>query len=308
MWSEFGGPPCWAEWSSEVESTFYYTDNVVLFSSSRRLSLQEDPTQPVIDVTGQGSDSVFEPDLIIGKTWNNRVGTTSLSVRGQGFIFADQSRFTHGTYGLRLEHTLPSQFTLGLRYHYGPNLFLGDNESRRSEREELVEERITTHFWTGTIEQDLGNTLTLRVLGRYGLRLYNENFAHRDTSFWTVGPHVEWKLWPEIALTVGYHFERGVADGRNEPQFRDDVFYINHYVSTELEVEVCEATSVELAFHYERNDFTSDITGDERKDATEDVFQGDVEIRHMLSNAFEVNAGVQRSQRKTSFESRPSLT
>lgn len=304
MWLGLEEQQCWAHWSTEIEGAVYYTDDVSLFSSSRRLALREDPTQPVIDVTGQGSDVVFEPELTIGNTWNNRVGTTSLSIRSQGFIFAEQSRFTHGTYGISLEQTLPSQTTLSLRYHYGPNLFLGDNVDRRSENESPTEERVTTHFLAGTIEQEMLDDLTLRVLGRYGVRLYNENFAHRDTHFWTIGPHVDWELRPGIALTVGYHFERGLADGRNQPQFRDDNSYINHYASTELEVEVYEHTTLELALHYERNNFTSDLTGDERKGATEDVWQGDIEIKHQLSNAVQINVGFQRSQRKASFEPR----
>ncbi|MEC4672997.1 MAG: hypothetical protein VST68_02290 [Nitrospirota bacterium] len=293
-----------AEWTVNMEGAVFYTDDVGLFSSSRRLSLQEDPTQPVVDVTDQGEDVVFEPIFTIGKTFSSRVGETAILFRGQGFVFADHSRFSHGTFGIRLEQTFPSETMVGLRYHYGPNLFLGNNEDRRSGSENLVEERVTTHFLAGTIEREVVGDVRLRVLGRYGLRLYNEAFAQRDTHFWTVGPHMEWEIRPGIELTVGYHFERGLADGRNQPEFHDDVSYINHYVSTELEVGLCAKTTVELALHYEQNDFTSNLKEDERKGATEDVLQGDVEIRHRISDALEVNVGFQRSQRKASFEPR----
>jgi len=291
-----------AEWAINMEGAWFYTDDVGLFSSSRRLSLQEDPTQPVIDVTDQGDDFVFEPVITVGKTLSTRLGKSRISFRGQGFVFVDHHLFSHGTYGVKLEQTLPSEIMLGLRYHFSPNLFLGNNEERRSGRKNLVEERVTTHFWAGTIEREIVDELRLRLLGRYGLRVYNENFAQRDTHFWTVGPHMEWVILPGMEFSVGYHFERGYADGRNQPQLKDDVSYINHYVSTELEVEVFENTTLDLAFHYERNDFTSDIEEDERKGAAEDVLQGDVELRHRLSKALELNAGFQRSQRKASFE------
>lgn len=286
-----------------VEGNIFYTDDTGLFSSSRRLSLQEDPTQPVVDATNQGRDVVFEPVLTIGKTFSSRFGETTMSLRGQGFVFAEQSRFSHGTYGLKLEQAFPSETTLGLRYHYGPNLFLGNNEDRRSESRNPLEERVTTHFWAGTIEQEVVGDLHLRLLGRYGLRLYNDDFAQRDTHFWTIGPHIDWTIQPGISLTMGYHFERGLADGRNQAQFHDDVSYINHYMSTELEVEISESTNLELAIHYERNNFTSDLEADERNGAKEDVWQGDVEIRHQLTDETTLKGGFQRSQRKVSFES-----
>jgi len=50
-----------AGWSAEVENNVYYTDDVALFSVTRRLSLQDDPTQPVVDRPQQGGDFVYEP-------------------------------------------------------------------------------------------------------------------------------------------------------------------------------------------------------------------------------------------------------
>ncbi len=290
----------------QVEGKIFYTDDVSLFSSSRRLSLQEDPTQPVVDVSDQGKDVVFEPVLTVRKTFLSQFGDTTVSLRGQGFVFADQARFSHGTYGLKLDQAFPSGTTVGLRYHYGPNLFLGNNEDRRSESNKLLEERVTTHFWSGIIEREVVGDLRLRVLGRYGLRLYNNDFEQRDTHFWTVGPHIDWKIRPGVAFTMGYHYERGLADERNQSQFHDDVSYINHYVSTELEVEIRESTTMSLALHYERNNFTSDLQKDERNGATEDVWQGEVEIRHQVTDNTTLKSGFQRSQRKASFE--PSTT
>ncbi len=285
-----------------VEGNIFYTDDAGLFSSSRRLSLQEDPTQPVVDVTDQGEDVVFEPVLTIRRSFFSQFGETTVSFRGQGFVFADQTRLSHGTYGLKLEQAFSSKTTVGLRYHFGPNLFLGDNEARRSGSKKLLEERVTTHFWAGTIEREVVDDLRLRLLGRYGLRLYNNDFAQRDTHFWTVGPHIEWTIQPGIGLKMGYHFERGLADGRNQSQFHDDVSYSNHYMSTELEVEISESTTLELAIHYERNNFISDLEEDERNGANEDVWQGDVEIRHQVTDAATLKGGFQRSQRKASFE------
>ena len=300
----------WIEWNTFAEASpainfegkVFYTNDVGLFSSSRRLSLQEDPTQPVLDVSDQSDDVVFEPEFMIHETFTSLFGNCLVALQGQGFVFTEQTQFNHGTYGLRIEQTFTEQTILGLRFHYGPSMFLGDNEDRRPGRDGLTEERVTTYFWAGTLERNIVKNLRLRLLSRYGLRRYNEKFAHRNTNFWTVGPHVDWTILPGLWLRLGYHFEQGLADGRHRTQFRDDVSYINHYASTELEVEIGETTTMEFAIHYERNDFTSDIAQDERNGATEDVFQGDIEIRHRLADHLEISVGFQRSQRKISFE------
>lgn len=38
-----------AEWAFKVDNADYYTDDVVLFCSTHRLSLKDNPTQPKID-------------------------------------------------------------------------------------------------------------------------------------------------------------------------------------------------------------------------------------------------------------------
>ena len=55
--------PAQAEWSITADGNLYYTDDVALFSATRRSNIDGDPSQPVLDVsrTGFGSDMVFEP-------------------------------------------------------------------------------------------------------------------------------------------------------------------------------------------------------------------------------------------------------
>ena len=78
-----------AQWSGEIQNNFFYTDDVGLFSATRRLSLQNDPTQPVVDRTGQGSDMVYEPSVDVRRAFESRWGRTELSAQAQGFIFAE---------------------------------------------------------------------------------------------------------------------------------------------------------------------------------------------------------------------------
>lgn len=54
-----------AEWSVSVDNSLHYTDNVALFSVSRRLSLKDDPTQPMVDRPGQGGDFIYQPSTTV---------------------------------------------------------------------------------------------------------------------------------------------------------------------------------------------------------------------------------------------------
>lgn len=303
-------PSCFRDGEAFAEVTvngraiLFYTDDVGIFSATRRLSRDGDPTQPALDtrLTDKGSDVVFEPDLTIGKAFSNSLGTTELSIRGQGFVYSDHTIYSHGTLRLQAVQRLSDATRIRLRYSYVPNLFLGDNEDRRPGAHGLIGETVTSHIWSARFERNLTQDVQVKLLGRYGLRRYNEAFAHRDTNFWTVGPHLDWRLSHRVVLGLAYHYERGLADGRDQVQFKDDVSYANHFASVDLDVEVVERLSVVAAVHYERNNWTSTIVGDERQGAHEDIIQGELILVKELSEHVRGFVGFQRSNRKQSFE------
>ncbi|MEW6543952.1 MAG: hypothetical protein AB1411_10125 [Nitrospirota bacterium] len=296
--------PAPAQWALEAESNLFYASDVSLFSASRRLALMEDPTQPVVDVTGQGSDMVFEPAAELKRAFTSGGGKTELSAKGQGFVFAQNPVFNHGTLRVELEQDLPWSSLLRLDYYYAPHLFLARNAERRSGTRQPTDEQVTSHIWSAHLEQRPSQAVTIRLLSRYGLRLYNEAFAQRNTRFWTIGPHVEWAITPRIDLTLGYHYERGLADGRNQPQFSDDVSYVNHYVAVGLGFRLTSRASLFLGFDYERNDFTSALAGDDRRGTAENIYQGEAELKQALTESVTLTAGFQRSMRTSSVGSR----
>ena len=154
----FLAPPSFAEWKVSGESTVYYTDDAALFSATRRLSRSQDPTQPVIDskLAKQGNDVVFEPVAQIAKSFSLMGRQTQVGVRGQGFVFTDNTQFNHGSLGVQASHNLTSSTSLILRYFFGPDLFLGKNEVRPlaesgGDPPRLKNEEVTTHYWAGGI-------------------------------------------------------------------------------------------------------------------------------------------------------------
>ena len=156
---------------------------------------------------------------------------------------------------------------------------------------------LTSHIVSLRLDQALTRDLELQVLGRYGLRDYDPQFAQRDLTLWTLGPHLTWTVMPGLDWTVGYHFERGLADGRSQPWLADDVSYDNDFVSTELEYEFIENTALTVGLHYEINDWLSRQELDPRYGTAETVWQGEVLLNHDLSEMTRLFGGVQYSRR-----------
>ena len=292
-------------WSLEGRGILFYTDDVGLFSATRRLSRDGDPTQPAIDskLTNQGSDMVFEPLLSVTRSLTNGLGRLDLNVQGQGFVFTENPQFNHGTLRLQATQELSASTRVQARFYYAPDQFLGDNDERQSGQLQLAAERLTSYIWSTRLIHDVTPDLSVRLLGRYGMRRYNESFSERNTDFWTIGPHMDWRVAPKIKLGLSYHYERGLAEGRNQPQFEDDVSYINHYLSSDVDIELTERFSLLSAFHYEHNIWTSGLAGDERNGAHENVYQGEVILAYRVTDSIQGFGGVQRSSRKESFES-----
>ncbi len=303
--------PTYGEWLIMGETGVFYTDDAALFSGTRRLTRNQDPTQPVIDgfLAEQGEDIVLEGMAQIGRRFSLGGRTTQVGIRAQGFFFTDHTEFNHGSLGLQATHDLTPQTQVFVRYFWGPNLFLGENEERPLEESgtgppSLADEELTTHYWAGGIGQDIPGIEDLKLIlfGRYGMREYDKPFTHRDTNFWTIGTHVEFAATPMVDLALGYHYERGLADGRNEPDLRDDLSYYNHFVTGELELEVTEYLNLQMAIHYEFNGWTTGFNEDERHGEHENIVQGDLVVQYRHTETLTLTAGFQGAYRKESFE------
>jgi hypothetical protein len=83
---------------------------------------------------------------------------------------------------------------------------------------------------------------------------------------------------------------------------QDDVSYVNHYLSADLDFEVMQGLVLSGAVHYERNNWTSGFIGDERKGAHEDITQGEIFLIRQFTDSLRGFLGFQRSNRKQSFE------
>ena len=305
-------PILFADENGGIEATgrgsLYYTDDVAIFSATRRLSLNADPTQPALDdrLMGQGADGVFETALKLSRQFVSDYGTTRLDATGDGFIFMTKTQFTHGTLRLQARHEFTEETALNFTYYFSPDLYLGENLVRQPVPAlDLAEsvtgltapEVLTSNILSLRLDQALTRDIELQLLGRYGLRDYDPAFAERDLYLWTLGPHVEWTVMPELKWLVGYHFERGLADGRHQPWLADDVSYDNNFVSTELEWEFIERYQLTLGLHYEFNDWLSHQAADERYGTYENIYQGAVLLRHDLNDATRLYGGVQYSYR-----------
>lgn len=299
--------PCeaMADWSAIAETKALYTDNVFEHSSARRLTVSEDPSQPSIVSVKKPSDVVWEPSLDVRHTSTpTNLGSTEVSFKAQGFIFTNNPIFNHGNYRIQLKQALDQETSLLLRYRYVPNLFLGPNNERRTGRRLEEEERVTSHIWRLQLERRLTEFFTATLVGRYGLRQFNEAFAERDTTFWTSGPQLEWAVNSWLRLTTVYLYERGLADGRQEVQFKDDVSYRQHFTSLGATAWVSPSLSVTVGYGYRRKMFTSEIVGDSNRGVVDATHQGSAELRYEVNQAAAVTLGFQRSQRSSNVGTR----
>lgn len=293
-----------AEWSAVTEARALFTDNVFELSASRRLAFSEDPSQPVIVSLSQPSDVVWDPSVDLKRTSWSRLGKTEVSVKAHGFLYTLNPIFDHGDYRIQINQQVAQRTFVLLRYRYVPNMFLGPNLERQSGSFQQVEERVTSHTWRMQFEQQLSDRWSVALVGRYGIRLYNQAFSERDTTFYTIGPRIRFYPATWLRLTVDYLYEQGFADGRDQPQFKDDVSYRQQFVAFEALIQLLAPLSLELIYAFREKQFTSDIAGDPLRGNVDDLHQGTVELHYDVSSSATVTAGFQRTQRASSIASR----
>lgn len=294
-----------AEWTATTRATNYYTTDASLFSATQRLSRDADPTQPALDtrLTGQGSDGVLETLAQIGNSIQTDWGKTSFDVRGDGYVFYRHTRYSNGNIGAQIKQDFSSKTSLMIRYYLNPNLFLGDNVSRQPGFIGLSAEQVTSQIVAMHVGHEITDDLEVKIFTRFGTRRYDQAFKERNTDFWTVGPHAEFRISPWIKLGLAYHFEKGISAGRVDPLLNDDVSYINNFAAADLELELDESWVLSFAFDYEHNKWLSQFPEDDRYRAYEQVFLGEALLRFKLDDSFSLHGGIQQGSRKMNVES-----
>ena len=289
-------------WSATGGASFYYTDDVALFSATRRSSLDGDPSQPVLDVsrTGIGKDMVFEPYVRLSKLIPSSFGETELSARVRGFVYGANPEFSQAGIYLEAIHGFTPRTVLRLRYFTAPDQLLGQATFHESE-ENLQDMRVTSHLGTVRLDHRLSEHWEIQLLGRAGIRNFNDPFVQRDTLLWRVGPHLVYHMNHHARVILGYHYERGLAEGRHEAELHDDASYVHHFASIGVEMDLMEHLELELDFHYERNNFTAGNPEDERFNGHENIFLGSGRLSYQLTDHTALTFMVQRSNRKQNF-------
>jgi len=298
-------PMCvWAEWSLETGARLSYTDNAFEFSGARGNSTNEDPSQPAGIETRNVKDTVWEPTIEAKRKWADQRLPTELSVKAHGFLYTDTPILNHGTYQAQVKQWVDSQTSVLLRYRHTPNLELGTNTERRSGANAVLDEKVTSHQWRVELERELSRDWTAALIGRYGLRFYNDAFAERDTHFMTIGSRAAYSASTRLTWTLSYLYERGLADGRGDTRFNDDVSYRQHFVSAGPEIRLADAATLSLLYAYRLKEFTSELVGDTHFNRFDNTHQGMAELSYVLTQASVVTLGYQRTQRDSTNQNR----
>lgn len=292
-----------AEWSVLSEGILYYTNDVALFSAARRSTMDGDPSQPVLDVsrTGFGSDMVFEPSMVISNAITTGLGRTAFSIKPQGFIYAVNPEWSQASVAVEALHSFTPNTALRLRYFGAPDQLLGNSEVSRAEPEVFANERLTSHIGYIRLEQRLGDNWEFRFQGRVGKRLFNDAFARHNTTFWTIGPHIFWRVTEHLKLFGAYHYERGLSAGRHELEPEEDRSYVHHFFALGFDAELMPHLELEVDFHYERNNFTTGILEDERNGGYENIFLGNGRLLYKLTDSTALTLSLQQGNRLQNF-------
>jgi hypothetical protein len=288
-----------SDWSAIAESKMVYTTDVFQFSAARRLALSEDPSQPTVVPLDKPQDIVWEPSLETVRSFDSKLGQTDASFKAHGSIYTDHPIFNHGNYRAQLLQQLSSDTSVLFRYRYVPNLFLGPNFSRQTPAKTVQEERVTSHMWRMEVERRVQESWSLTLVGRYGLRFYNQAFNERDTRLWSLGPKVEWQPRVWTSLSLAYLYERGLADGQSQPQLADDVSYRQHFVSVTEELRLTARVALKLEYLFRVVDYTTVLAGDPNQGRVDVTQQGMVELRYRLTPSAVLSVGYQQTERSS---------
>ena len=289
-----------AEWSATGGGSLFYTDNATLFSATRRSSLDGDPSQPVLDTSafGHGKDMVFEPNLRVMKFIPNSWGQTAFTIKARGFVYAVNPEFSQTGIYLEGAHAFNPGTAIRLRFFTAPDQLLGQTEVEREGLTGLQDARVTSHIGAVRFDKRLSEHFEVQLYGRAGIRRFNEPFAERDTFLWAIGPRLVWHMTHHARVVVGYQYERGLAEGRHNPELHDDGSYVQHFASVALEADLTEHLELELDFHYERNNFTSGIPEDHHHFlGGENIFLGSGRLLYQLTDNTALTLTVQRANR-----------
>ena len=289
-----------AEWSATGGGSLFYTDNATLFSATRRSSLDGDPSQPVLDTSafGHGKDMVFEPNLRVMKFIPNSWGQTAFTIKARGFVYAVNPEFSQTGIYLEGVHAFNPGTAIRLRFFTAPDQLLGQAEVDRDGLNGLQDARVTSHIGAVRLDKRLSEHFEVQLYGRAGIRRFNQPFAERDTFLWAIGPRLVWHVTHHARVVVGYQYERGLAEGRHQPELHDDGSYVQHFASVALEADLTEHLELELDFHYERNNFTSGIPEDHHHFlGGENIFLGSGRLLYQLTDNTALTFTVQRANR-----------
>lgn len=301
-----GAAPAFGEWSILTGAAVSYTTNIFQFSSASRLSIHEDPSQPipVRDVLSKPSDVIWQPSIRVGRSWSSRLGISDVSFKTEGALYTQNPSFNNAYYRLAYRQELqPKKTAVQFIYRYTPHQLLGPGRIR-SQSDEYGEVRTTSHIWRAELQRQITERWVGTFISRYGLRLYQEPFTERDTQFWSIGPQIEFAVRSWSIITVAYLYERGLAAGRDDPQTDLDMSYFLHYASFGVRFELAKPLWLNLGYIYRFRGFTSDLAGDIEFGRRDVIHQGAAELRYAVSDSLHLRLGFQQVQQHSTLGSR----
>lgn len=292
-----------AKWSVHGGLDVSYTDNVFQFGAAVEQEFLDDPTLPSADDSRDQEDVIWTPSMDIRWTPEGAPLMPEVAVEVMGFIYTENPVFNHGDFRVQVRTPLSRSAWAKVRYHTEPDVFLQQTLEEHDGKQELVEERVTSHIGSLELGWRPADQWTLFLESRYGQRFFNDPFDHRDLELWTVGPEIEWRPVPDVSLALVYLFERGVADGRGDPRINDDTSYRAHIAEVIGTIPLVTDWSVTASYIFVAEDFTSSLPGDEKHFGRVDLaHQGHGRLRYQWNTQTAWLLDVRLTRRNSNFD------
>ncbi len=282
---------------AETGLSLIYDDNVWQFSDSDRSSFENSQNTSFFQNVESLGDFIWEPYLFLQFQPLEKTPSTRLFTDISGDFYTYNHSRNLGTYQIGLKQGIGRKVHALISYTLIPREFVGI--SRENPGSGIsVGETITTHTTRFRIEREIQD-IDLGLTVHHKFKDYNDAFEVQDSDIYGVG--LESKIYSAYGLKtrIAYLFELGVASGRNNPNFKNDLSYRSHQLRISPEIRVNRQLAIGIRYEIKYKAFTTNLPGDTNHYGRDDTMHTvGANIYYELSKTLETKLGYERVMKR----------
>jgi hypothetical protein len=274
-----------------------YDDNVWQFSDRDRSSFENSQNSSFFQNVESLDDFIWEPYFFLQFQPLEKTPSTQLFADISGNFYVHNPSLNLGIYQIGLKQEIRHKVQAAISYTLIPREFVGISRENPSSSIS-VGETITTHTTRFRIERKIRD-INLGLTVHHKFKDYNDTFEEQDNNIYGAG--LESKIYSGYGLKtrIAYLFELGVASGRNNTNFNNDLSYRSHQLRISPEVRINRDLTIGVRYEIKYKAFTTNLSGDTnhygRYDTTHTV---GANIYYELGKTLETKLGYERVMKR----------